>query len=118
MVGVALGVPYGPKGVAVAYSTVMTAKIVPIAAWALHGTGIRVMELLQALGRPMGASIVAAVISYAVQVLYGWTLPLLPRLALEMASFGAVYLYVLLFVAGQRSVYLDLIRAAKPSPSC
>src|SRR5262249_19097168 len=58
-----LGLPYGPKGIAAAYSIVMVAKVLPMAAWALYGTGIRLSELLAALGRPLAASLLAAAVS-------------------------------------------------------
>jgi O-antigen/teichoic acid export membrane protein len=116
--GVGMGLPYGPKGVAAAYSGVMLVKVIPIAWWALHGTGIRASEVLLALVRPLAASVAAGGIAYAGHVLYGPILPLVPRLLADLILFSAVYLTALLFVAGQSSLYVDLLRAVKPSPSC
>jgi O-antigen/teichoic acid export membrane protein len=115
--GVAIGLPYGPKGVAAGYSAVMLAKVIPIVWWALHGTGIRMSEIFLALVRPLAAAIAAAGIAYAGHVLYGPILPLVPRLLADLMLFGTVYLTALLFVAGQASMYVDLLRAVKPSPS-
>jgi O-antigen/teichoic acid export membrane protein len=108
--GSAIGLPYGPRGVAIGYSAVMTLGIVPISAWAVHGTVIRVWDILLALSRPLASSVVAAALAFGVHLLYGPMLPLLPRLLLESTLFGAAYLGVLLFVAGQKSFYLDLLR--------
>ncbi len=115
--GVAIGLPYGPKGVAVAYSAVMLAKVIPIAWWALHGTGIRTSEILLALVRPLAASIAAGGIAYAGHMIYGPILPLVPRLLADLVLFGGVYLTGLLLVAGQGALYVDVLRAVKPATS-
>jgi len=110
IVGSAIGLPYGPIGVAIGYSAAMVLGIVPISAWAVHGTVISIWDILQALSRPLISSVVAAAIAFGVHLFYGALLPLLPRLLLESALFGATYLGVLLFVVGQKSFYLDLLR--------
>ena len=40
ILGFIIGLPYGPKGVACAYSVVMTLWLTPLIAWAVHGTEI------------------------------------------------------------------------------
>lgn len=116
--GILIGLPYGPKGVAIAYSTVMLLKVVPTAAWALHGTGIRVAEICSAMGRPLVSSLVAAGAICGAHALYGPMLPLVPRFIVDVAAFGAIYVGVLLFAAGQKSFYLDILRASTAAPSC
>jgi O-antigen/teichoic acid export membrane protein len=115
IVGYAIGLPYGPRGVAIAYSTVMTLGIVPISAWAVHGTMICVWDILLALSHPLASSVAAAGVAFLVHFFYGPMLPLLPRLLIESTVFGTTYLGVLLFVAGQKSFYLDLLRGSKGS---
>jgi O-antigen/teichoic acid export membrane protein len=110
--GYVIGLQYGPRGVALAYSAVMTLGIVPICAWALHGTVICVWDILLALIRPLASSVAAAGLAFGVQLFYPM-LPLLPRLLLESTLFGATYLVMLLFVAGHKSFYLDLLRGSK-----
>ena len=48
MIRLRLGLPYGPKGVAFAYSAVMLAWLVPLVIWALHGTMIAPRDILLA----------------------------------------------------------------------
>jgi PST family polysaccharide transporter len=112
---VVAGIPYGPRGVAAAYSTVMVIKLVPITVWALHGTGICVREILAALSRPLAASAAAAVVGVAVHILFGPALSSVLRLALDLGVFAAVYVATLFLIAGQQAMnlYLDLFRAAK-----
>lgn len=111
--GVLIGLPYGPRGVAIAYSTVMVAKVIPVVLWALHGTGVRVRDVVAALANPLAASAVAAGVAFGVRALLAPPLSPVLRLALEVGSFGAVYVAVLLLIAGEKALYLDLFRAAK-----
>ena len=113
------GIPYGPRGIAGAYSILMVIKVVPITAWALHGTGIRVRDIFAALSRPLAASAAAAVVGFAVHSLCGPALVPLLRLALDLGVFGAVYVATMFLIAGRQAlhVYFDLFRAAKIAPS-
>ena len=47
-----IGLPYGPKGVALAYSIAMTLWVVPHVFWCVHGTTISPRELFFTLWRP------------------------------------------------------------------
>ena len=108
-----IGLPYGPRGVALAYSTVMTLGLVPFSAWAVHGTVICVWDILLVPSRPLASSIVAAGLALGVHFFYGPELSPLPRLLLEGTVYAITYVGVLLFVAGQKSFYLDLLRSRK-----
>jgi PST family polysaccharide transporter len=111
--GYIVGLPYGATGVALASSTVMTLGLFPLVIWAVHGTMISVVDIVQTFIRPLASSIVAAAFAFVVNALYGVTLSLLPRLTLEMSVFGITYVVVLLFVVGQKSFYLDIFQGAK-----
>jgi PST family polysaccharide transporter len=111
--GYMVGLPYGPKGVALAYSTVMTLGLFPLVIWAVHGTVIGVGDIVQTFSRPLISSVVAAAFAFGISALYGATLPALPRLIFELFAFGTTYVGVLLFVAGWKSFYLELFRGAK-----
>jgi len=111
--GYVIGLPYGPKGVALAYSTVMTLWVIPHIAWCVHGTVISLRDILLAVSRPLASSIVAAGLAFAVRFFYGQWLPPLPRLVLESTVLLATFLGLLVFVAGQKSLYLDLLRGLR-----
>lgn len=113
VVGYVIALPYGPKGVALAYSTIMVVWAVPLTVWAVHGTAIRVRDIWLTLYRPLASSAVAAALALGIHVLFGQLLSLLPRLALEMFVFGVVYLVVLLLVFDHKALYMDIIRRAK-----
>lgn len=115
--GVVAGLPYGPIGVATAYSVTMVMKVIPVTVWALHGTGIRFREIVMALARPLAASLLAAAISWQAHALYAPALSPVLRLILDVGVFGAIYVSTLLLIAGEKALYLDLFRVAKASPS-
>ena len=56
-----IGLPYGPTGVAFAYSAAMTLWLVPHVVWCFHNTAVSPSDLFLAIWRPFLASIVAAV---------------------------------------------------------
>ncbi len=112
-----LALPYGPKGVAFAYSLLMVLWIFPAIAWGLHGTVISFWDMLLSVKWPLASSIVAAGLAFAIQLLCGQGMSTLQRLILEATSMLAAYLGMLLFVTGQRAFYMDLLRALKGSSS-
>ena len=115
--GYAVGLPYGPKGVAIGYSAAMILLALPIAAWSVHGTAVSLGDVLRAASRPIGAGIVAAALALGVQYILGPSLTPLLRLMLGTIILVGAYLAVLLFVMGQKAIYRDLLRGLlKRSP--
>lgn len=117
IVGYVIGLPYGPKGVACAYSAMMTVCAIPLIAAAVRGTVISVRDVLLTVSRPLLSGIVAAAIALGLQSLYGPFLSPLPRLVLGVALVLAAYLGMLLYVMGQKLFYVDLVRGFIRPPS-
>ena len=116
--GCVVGLPYGPKGVAVAYSVVMTLWVIPHILWCVHGTPISFPDILLAVSRPLGSGILAGALAFGVRLICGQFASPLPRLFLENGALLVTFFGVLLFVAGQKSLYLELLRNLKaPSPA-
>jgi len=112
-----IGLPYGPKGVAVAYSTVMMLWLFPLIAWSTHGTAVSFRDILATAYKPLASGIVAGVLALGVRQAYGRLLSPLPRLALESTVLLVAFAAMLLFVAGQKVLYLDLVRGLIKRPS-
>jgi PST family polysaccharide transporter len=115
--GYVIGLPYGPKGVACAYSTMMTVCAIPLIAAAVRGTVISFRDVLLTVSRPLFSGIVAAAIALGLQSFYGPFLSPLPRLVLGVALVLAAYLGMLLYVMGQKLFYVDLVRGFIRPPS-
>lgn len=108
--GYIIGLPYGPKGVAIAYSTAMTLWVVPHIAWGLHGTVVSLHDIAVAASRPLASGLAAATLAFGVQMLVGQSWHPLPRLILGGSILLIVYVGTLFYVMGQKSIYVNLIR--------
>jgi O-antigen/teichoic acid export membrane protein len=115
--GYVVALPYGPKGVAFAYSAVMTLWIIPHILFCVHGTPISFRDILVSLSRPLSSGILAGGLAFGVRLTWGQYLPASPRLALESSVLFTTFFAVLLIAAGQRSLYLDLLRGLKGASS-
>jgi O-antigen/teichoic acid export membrane protein len=113
VLGCALGLPYGAAGVAFAYSAVMVLWMVPHVAWCVHGTAISLRDVAATVIRPLASGVVAGAVGYAVRLMCGEFLSPLPRLFLESGVLAATFFVVLIFVAGQKALYVDLLRGLK-----
>lgn len=112
-----VGLPYGPKGVALAYSTVCLLWIIPITAWCVRGTMVSLRDVWNAIYRPLGSAAVAAGFAFAIMLWIGRRLSPLPRLCAESSILFAVYFVLLLFFAGQKELYFDLLRGFRAHSS-
>jgi O-antigen/teichoic acid export membrane protein len=105
----ALGMPWGPKGVATAYSAAMILLVVPMIAWARRGTPVLLRDLLLAIGRPPLSGIAAGGLAFGLQFIWSALRPL-PRLMLSGAVVSSVYLGVLLYVRRQKHFFVEVLR--------
>ncbi|HVB85961.1 MAG TPA: lipopolysaccharide biosynthesis protein [Candidatus Dormibacteraeota bacterium] len=104
------GLPYGPKGVAFAYSTIMVLWLVPVTLWSVHGTAVSFRDVVTTASRPLIASVVAGAAAFAVCTAYGRYDQHLARLLLGGLTLTATYLVTILYVLGQKSYYMDLLQ--------
>jgi PST family polysaccharide transporter len=108
-----IGIPYGPRGVAIAYSTAMALWLVPHVLWCLHGTPISVSDFLTATGRPLLAGIVAALVAAAVIYAAQPMSSELLRLACAGLAMALTYALMLLVIMRQMRFYLELIQGLR-----
>ena len=114
--GYLVGLPYGPKGIALAYSTVMTLWAVPHIAWCVRGTVISLRDIFGAVRRPLVSSVVAASLAFGLQLFFGSLLTPLPRLVLGSAILFGTYAGMLLYVMGEKAFYINLVRGLGSRP--
>jgi O-antigen/teichoic acid export membrane protein len=110
VLGCVLGLPYGATGVAFAYSAVMVLWMVPHVAWCVHGTAISLRDVAATVIRPLASGVVAGAVGYAARLTCGEFLPPLLKLILESGVLAVTFFTVLIFVAGQKALYVDLLR--------
>ncbi|MGY4286389.1 O-antigen/teichoic acid export membrane protein [Bradyrhizobium sp. LM2.7] len=111
-----IGLPFGPTGVALAYSSAMLLWLAPHILWCVHGTPISAKDIIRAVSRPLFCALLAGCISLSLHY-YGAQLPTpLLRVSMGACVFGAAYIS-LLFVVGEGRLYLELFRGLRMSTS-
>jgi O-antigen/teichoic acid export membrane protein len=115
--GCVIALPYGPKWVAFAYSAVLTLWVIPHIWWCVHGTAISVRDILVAVSHPLASGILAGGLAFGARLICGQFVSPLPRLVFESGVLFAAFFGMLLFVAGQKSLYLDLLGGIRGPPS-
>ncbi len=118
IVAYVIGLPFGPNGVALAFSVAMTVWLVPHVIWCLHGTILSPMDLLFAVWRPFAAGLLSTVFAALFQTHLIQIDSAIIRLMLGGSAMGMVYLAVLLFGLGQKDLFLDLLRPLLPNRFC
>ena len=113
--GYVIGLPYGPKGVALGFSAVLAVWMIPHMAWAVHGTVVKLGDILKVVSRPVIASLVGAAAAFVVKQIYPQSLPAIVRLTIDCTVLFAVYLGILFYVMGQKAFYLNVLRGMRKS---
>jgi len=103
-----VGLPYGPKGVACAYSSVMVVWLLPVTVWSLHRTAVSLKDVLFTIGPPLVSSGVAAAAALILLPEIGSSH--LGKLLGGGSTFVGVYLIMVFYVMGQKSFYIDLVQ--------
>jgi O-antigen/teichoic acid export membrane protein len=115
MISYLIGLPYGPNGVALAFSAAMSLWVIPHVIWCLHETTISPHELLFSFIPPFAAGLLSAAIALAFMAGIGDISPVFLRLLVEGGIMSIAYLSILMFVFGQRQFYLELLKPLFPS---
>lgn len=110
IVGYTAGLPFGPKGVALGYSIAMCVLVVPVILWARRGTLITGKDILKTVLPPFAATLVGAATAIAARSAMNDIVPFWRLTALTALLFG-VHGLTLLYVLGQKQMYLDMLQA-------
>jgi O-antigen/teichoic acid export membrane protein len=110
IIGYFVGLPYGPKGVACAYSLIMVLWLVPLIAWAVYGTEVSFMDIVRTVSPPLIASILSGLLALMIGSHFAQSFSPLVRLMIESTVLVVLFLGSLMLVATQRELYFDLFR--------
>lgn len=116
ILGYVMGLQNGPEGVATGFSGAMLLLVVPVILWAKHGTLITTRDVLGVVLRPFSAVLIGTAITVALKPWWQLLTPAILRLSVACAVLFGVYFGSLLFVMGQRDVFLDVLRQAPMWP--
>jgi PST family polysaccharide transporter len=113
--GYVIGLRFGPKGVAIGYSVSMALWVIPHIIWCIRGTLITFIDVIKTASGPVISSLTAASVSMVFVSILGQGMDPVVRLAFGLAIFTCIYLGMLLFIMGQKDLYLGLIRELRSS---
>jgi len=110
-----IGLPYGPNGVALAYSAAMTLWLVPHLLWCVHGTVLSAKDLFFAVSRPLLSTLVAAAVAYGIHFYFREWDSLVLKLAVAAIVMIVTYYFVLLVILRQYVEYIALLSGLRRS---
>jgi O-antigen/teichoic acid export membrane protein len=110
ILAVVAGLRHGPPGVAMGYSTAMVLLVVPLVAWAKHGTGVSTGDYWDCISRPLLSGVLGAGAGWLFKSALHGSLATIPLLIGGLTISFAVYAVLLLFVLGQKDLYADMLR--------
>jgi O-antigen/teichoic acid export membrane protein len=108
-----VGLPYGPRGVATAYSVAMALWFLPHITWSARGGPVAPRDILPALANPLIATLVALAATQFVDRFEGMGLGPMLEILLGGGTMLAVYATMILLVLGQGRFYMELIRGLR-----
>jgi PST family polysaccharide transporter len=114
ILGIVLGLPHGPKGVAMGYSAAMTLVLIPIAAWSKIGTAVTWRDLWNATKPSFLSGLLAGAVGLFAKLTLGGRLPLITYLLLGVGLVLGTYSWSLLIAMNQKHVYMDLLSHLLP----
>ena len=109
MASYVIGLPYGPTGVAIAYSSAMALWVIPHVLWCIHGTVITFKDIAISVSRPLFSAVVAAVVAGGSVFYFLESTTHLVRLVVGLSILLTVYIGMLFYIMGQKRFYLDLV---------
>lgn len=115
--GCIIGLPYGANGVAFGYSVAMMLWVVPHILWCFRGTVVSFQDIVLAVSRPFISGIVGALCAFGVIFFANPAVSALVTMLLGGAVLGVVYGWMLWFVMGQKSLYMDIFRSLRGQPT-
>jgi O-antigen/teichoic acid export membrane protein len=101
------GIPHGATGIASAYSIALSLWLVPCLAWCVHGTPVRLSDLLHTTWGPLLGSAVASAVAFV--TVNNFSQPL-ERLLLGGVLMCCGYFAIVWFIFRQGDFYLGLVK--------
>ncbi|BCP53490.1 lipopolysaccharide biosynthesis protein [Kaistia sp. 32K] len=113
VVACSIGLPFGPRGVATAYSIAMVVWFVPHIVWSTHGGPISPRDILPAISRSFLAGLIAGGAACLFDRTEGVGFPPLAQVLLGASVMLLIYAVMILGVFGQARFYADLFRGMR-----
>jgi hypothetical protein len=84
--------------------------VIPHIAWGVHGTVVSFRDIAVAASRPLISGVVAGAVTLGAQFLWLQSLSAPSKLMLGASILLTIYVTMLFYVMGQKSLYMKLLR--------
>jgi PST family polysaccharide transporter len=112
IVGIALGLSHGPRGVALGYSLAMALLVFPIVSWSKRGTKITWADLWMTCKKHLVSGLMAGTIGLIVKIALGGAVAPIPHLLIEFGFVFGMYAWTFLIVLKNKDLFMDLLNQA------
>lgn len=109
ILGYAVGLPYGPGGVAAGFSTALSVWVIPHILWSIRDTSLSFKTLAMTIGKPIAGGSVGAVIAMAVHSAHPQALATPVALLIDATVFFVTYAVTAWFVLGQKELWRSVL---------
>jgi PST family polysaccharide transporter len=109
-----VGLPYGPKGVAVAYSIAVALWMLPCMYLAITGTSISIFDVVKVIGQPLIASAPGIAWLIIIRIAGANSVPIWLWLPGGLVGMAIFYWLVLFKVFGKGPLFLDVLQQIRP----
>lgn len=105
-----VGLPYGPKGVALSYSIAVVLLSIPCMHFAVRDSRIRLWDIVQVNLPTLAGGGLSAAAALAFKLTIGRQLAPLPTLAACSATVGIIHVFTVFYAFNQRGQYQSVLR--------
>ena len=120
MLAYAVALPWGPIGVALAFSASIVGLRLPSILYCFRGTGLRLTDVWMALWRPAVSSIAGGALLFVVDRISNLREPLALALGFDFLVYVAFYILVWIGLPGGKRSFVEImgiVRELRPSSS-
>jgi O-antigen/teichoic acid export membrane protein len=108
ILGYAIGLPWGPMGVAVAFSASVVVLRLPSIVYCFRRSPLRLTDLGVALWRPAASSLVAAAALVGLRAIIDFSVSVGVSLALDFIVYAALYIVVWIGLPGGKRSFAEV----------
>jgi O-antigen/teichoic acid export membrane protein len=108
-----IGLPYGAKGVAFSYAIAMILQALPCMYFAIKGTNITVLNLLQALKEQFLSALIAGIVVFGLKIAISSYAPVWMTMFVCSVVMSMVYVFLIFYVFKMKAFYLGFLRELK-----
>ncbi|MBE9216250.1 lipopolysaccharide biosynthesis protein [Plectonema cf. radiosum LEGE 06105] len=106
-----IGLPYKAQGVAFCYAIALIFLSIPAMYYAIQRTSITLMDLLNVIKKPLIASLMGSIATFAVKTVIGLKLPLIITILASFMAMITIYILTMFYLFEMKNFYLNIFQS-------